>query len=389
MDAQLDYPKRLDKIRAEMETEGIDVLVATRSKSVNYIAGAFVPWRSVAIVSRDGYAGLNTILHDFARVSDESWLENITPTGPAPGMELWEVTARQLAENGLDTGVVGIELGHSPRIMTGWIMATERDYLVDSLPKATFTNACPVTDRALYIKEPGEVELLRTASAIADAGQEKVKESLTIGMSETEVAGIGELELRKHGSEFHWAVTGSTEIASGYRSCYPMGGCNPASEKPIQRGETLMVDLHPTYRHYYADLAHNYILGKPTPEQQKLADAYTSAVELLVSSMKAGTKIGDVFKTVNEELTRSGYAAHTVPCYGHGIGIIGHEWYPAIMDNDEFRDIVLEENVVEVAFLQMNVPEVGGMRLEANVLVTKDGGEMLHKTPLRPTVMDL
>ncbi|MBN1880646.1 MAG: aminopeptidase P family protein [Deltaproteobacteria bacterium] len=389
MNVQFDYQKRIEKIHEEMEKEGIDLLVATRPKSINYIAGAFVPWRSVVLVSRDGYVGLNTILHDYARVSDESWLSNITPTGPAPGMELWEVTVRQIIENGLDKGVIGIELGHSPRIMTGWIMATERDYLVESLPKATFTNACPVTDRALYIKEPGEVKLLRQASAIADAGQERVRESVRIGMSETEIAGIAELELRKKGSEFHWAVTGSTEIASGYRSCYPMGGCNPASEKLVQRGETLMVDIHPTYRHYYADLAHNYILGKPTPEQQKLSDAYTSAVELLVSSFKAGSKIGDVFKTVNEELTRTGYAPYTVPCYGHGIGIIGHEWYPAIMDNDEFRDIVLEENVVEVAFMQMNVPGVGGMRLEANVLVTAAGGEMLHKTPLRPTVLDL
>jgi Xaa-Pro aminopeptidase len=59
------------------------------------------------------------------------------------------------------------------------------------------------------------------------------------------------------------------------------------------------------------------------------------------------------------------------------------------MDNDEFRDIVLEENVVEVAFLQVNVPNVGGMRLEAEVLVTPTGGEMLNRIPLRPTVLDL
>ncbi len=379
----------MDKIREEMEKVGIDVLVATRAKSINYITGAFVPWRSVVLVSKDGYVGLNTILHDFSRVLDDSWLDNVTGTGPVPGMELWEVTARQMEENGMDKGIVGIELGHSPRVMMGYIMATERDFIVDSLPGATFKNACAVMDRVMYIKEPAEIKLLRQSSAIADAAQERVKEELYIGMSEMEIAGIGEMEMRRLGSEYHWAVTGSSEIASGYRSCYPFGGCNPPTEKIIQRGENLMVDFHATYKHYYSDLAHNYILGKPTVEQEKLGDAYTAAAEKLVESMKAGVKIADVFKTVNDELKRSDYEKYTVPCYGHGIGIIGHEWYPAIMDNDEFRDIVLEENVVEVAFLQINVPGVGGMRLEAEVLVTPKGGEMLNKIPIRPTVLDL
>ncbi len=76
-------------------------------------------------------------------------------------------------------------------------------------------NALDVVDRAAYVKEPGEIKLLRQAAAIADAGMERVRESLEIGMSETEIAGIGEMELRRLGSEYHWAVTGSSEVASG------------------------------------------------------------------------------------------------------------------------------------------------------------------------------
>jgi len=49
--------------------------------------------------------------------------------------------------------------------------------------------------------------------------------------------------------------------------------------------------------------------------------------------------------------------------------------------NDEFRDVVLEENVIEVTALVINVLDVGGMRLECPVRVTSTGGEMLYKTP--------
>ncbi|MEW6441397.1 MAG: Xaa-Pro peptidase family protein [bacterium] len=387
MDAYIDYPKRLRRIREEMQARGIDLLVATRGKSITYVAGAFVPWRSVLLVSRDGYVGLNTLLMDFERVRDDSWLENVKGCAPLPGMELWEVTLAQIREQGFERATVGLELGHSPRVIAGYLFATEHELLKEALPGARFVNALDVVDRVTYVKDAEEIKLLRQAAAIADAAQERVMESLSVGMSEMEIAGIGELEMRRLGSEFHWPVTGSSEIASGRRTWYNLGGCTPPTEKLLQKGESLLVDMHPTYRHYYSDLSHNYVIGEPTPEQRKLADAYVRAAEKLVASLKAGSTVGQVWKAVQEEVSASGYRPYTLPAFGHGIGVIGHEWYPAIVDSAEFRDLVLEENVVEVAALVMNVPDVGGMRLECPVRVTPAGGEMLTRTPLDLTVI--
>jgi len=388
MDVHIDYARRLAKIRDHMASSGVDLLVATRGKSVTYIGGAFIPWRSVVLVSKDGYVVLNTLLMDAERVKDDSWLEDVVGCAPLPGMELWDVTVRQIREKGFDKATIGLELGHSPRMIAGYLFATELEFLKESLPDAKFVNALSLMDLVTYVKEPEEIKLLRQAGAIADAAQERVRESLRVGMSEMEIAGIGELEMRRLGSEYHWPVTGSSEIASGYRSWYHLGGCTPPTEKLLQRGETLLVDMHPTYKHYYSDLSHNYLIGKPTVEQQRLADAYLRAAEKLVGALKAGSTIGEVWKTVHAEVSSSGYAEHTLPGFGHGIGVVGHEWYPAILNNDEFRDLVLEENVVEVAALVMNVPDVGGMRLECPVRVTASGGGMLAATPLPGTVLD-
>ncbi len=388
MDVNIDYGKRLNRIREEMSSRGIDLLLATRGKSVTFIGGAFIPWRSVALVSRDGYVGLNTLLMDAARVKDDSWLENVTGCGPIPGFELWDVTVRQIREHGWEKAVIGVELGHSPRMIAGYLFATEYDFLRENLPEASFVNALELMDRVTYVKDPEEIKLLRQAAAIADAAQARVRESLQVGMTEQEIAGIGELAMRELGSEFHWPVTGSSEIASGYRTWYPLGGCTPPTDKILQPNENLLVDMHPTYRRYYSDLSHNYILGRPSSEQRKLADAYLETAELLVSSLKAGVTVGQVWQKVYDRVSSLGYAEHTLPAFGHGIGIIGHEWYPAIINSDEFRDLVLEQDVVEVAALVMNVPGVGGMRLECVVRVTPDGGEMLNTTPLELTVLE-
>ena len=387
MDIFIDYPARVEKIKNEMNAAGIDLLLATRGKGINYVAGAFVPWRSVMPISKDGYLGLNTLLMDSERLKDESWIENIVATAPLPNMELWEITVAQIKELGFENSVIGLELGHSPRMISGFLFATEMDYLKENLPNATFVNGVDVIDKVTFVKEPTEIRLMRHATAIADAAQERVKEALYVGINEMEIAGIGELEMRRLGSEFHWPVTGSNEIASGYRTAYFYGGCTPPTDKIVQRGENIIVDMHPTWRQYYSDLSHNYIIGPPSAAQQKLADAYLKASEILIASFKTGTKIGEICQKVNESVEASGYQGFTLPGFGHGLGVIGHEWYPAIVDSDEFRDLALEENVVEVAALVINVPGVGGMRLEVPVRVTASGGEALSGTPLELTVL--
>jgi len=389
MDVQIDYAARARKLREAMEARGIDLFLGTRGKTCNYIAGAFVPWRSVLLATRDGFLALHTLILDAERVRHDSWMENVVPCAPLPEAELWEVTVRKIRELGLERARIGVELGHSPRVVAGYLFATEYEYLREQLPEARFENALDLMDELCFVKEPGEIRLMRQAAAIADAAQEAVRESLHIGISELEIAGIAEYEMRKRGSEYHWPVTGSNEVASGYRTWYPMGGCTPPTDKLVQRGESLLVDLHPTYRQYYSDLSHNYLLGKPSAQQRALADAYSSACETLLSALRAGATVGDVFKKVSDELDRSGYRQYTLPGFGHGLGVVGHEWYPAIIDNDEFRDVVLQEDVVEVAALVINVPGVGGMRLECPVRVTPSGGERLSATPLELSVLDL
>ena len=279
-------------------------------------------------------------------------------------------------------------MGHSPRGNTGYLFATEYELLKEALPDARFVNALSVVDRPSFVKEPGEILLLQQASAMTDAAMERVKESLYVGMSETEIAGIGEMELRRLGSEYHWAVTGSSEVASGYRATYPQNATTPPSRKLVQKGENLIVDLHSCYRQYLGDLAHNFILGDPTPEQQKLADAYVQIAETIIASFKAGNTVGGAHRDISARIDSLGYTNFVIPSFGHGLGVMGHEWYPAIIDNDEFRDVVLPENAVEVAFLAMSVPGVAGMRLECPVRVTASGGEPLCTTPLALTVIE-
>jgi Xaa-Pro aminopeptidase len=390
MNIYMDYPTRMERIRKAMAEDGIDILLATREKSCCYVSGAFVPWRSYALVASDGRIELNTLMMDFERVKAESWLgERVVGSGPVlPGFSLMEQAISRIEAWGYAEKTVGLELGHSPRLAAGFLFATEYEMLRRDLPKAKFVNAIDVLDRVSAIKEPGEIALMKRAAAICDAAQGIVREELRPGLTELEIAGIGELAMRQLGSEFHWPLTGSNEIASGERTAYAQCGCTPPTDRIVQPGDNVLVDLHSTYGHYYSDLSHNYIIGKPTREQEKLADAYTNAAEFLISRLVPGARIPDIWQAMMEHLSSAGYVQDALAAFGHGIGIVGHEWYPAITSGEEFSNVVLQPNLTEVAALVINRPGVGGLRLECPVLITQTGNEVLTKTPLRPTILE-
>ena len=391
MNVYIDYPGRMERIRKAMAEDGIDILLATREKSVCYISGAFVPWRSYALVASDGRIEVNTLLMDFERVKEESWLnEEVVGSGPVmPGFSLMEQAITRIKDWGYADKTVGLELGDSPRLAAGFLWATEYDMLRRDLPEVRFENALNVIDRISVIKEPGEIALMKRAAAICDCAQEVVKGELRPGLTELEIAGIGELAMRQLGSEFHWPITGSNEIASGERTAYSQCGCTPPTDRLLQPGDNLLVDLHSTYGHYYSDLSHNYIVGKPTKEQEDLAAAYESTVNLLLKKITKGARIGDIWQEMMDHLSSIGYVQYALAAFGHGIGIVGHEWYPAITSGEEFAHLTFEPNITEVAALVINKPGVGGMRLECPILITEEGNEVLTKTPIETTIIDI
>ncbi len=210
MNYAINYASRIKRMQKKMEEMDIDVLIGTRIVSVTFVSGAFVPWRAAALVSRDGHVELINFLIDHERVKAESWLEQVTAYAPLPGMDMLDMAVLQIKAKGWDKGKIGVELGHSPRGNTGYLAATEYDLLKENLPHATFVNANAVVDQAGYIKDPHEIMVMKQATAMADSAIALVGDSLSVGMTEAQAVGIGEMELRRLGSEYHWAVTGST-----------------------------------------------------------------------------------------------------------------------------------------------------------------------------------
>ena len=391
MGTHADYRARLKRIQDVLAEEGIDALLATRLSTIGYVFGAFVPWRGAALVPREGEPELYVLALDAERVKDDSFFKDIRPVGPLPGMLMWERITGSIRERGLEKGTIGVELGHSPIRIETFLLASEYEILRGTFPDARLRNATEPLDEVFLLKDDAEIAAFRRAGEICDLGMAAVLEEIRVGMTETEVAGVAEYAMRQAGSELNWTFTGGQEIASGYRTAYGWGGCTPPTRKRIQPGDNVVIDLHCMYDLYLGDLSRNAIMGEPSAEQEKLSSAFVASCRHLLDGLKPGATLGEVAQKMDAFLDDTGYRQYALPGYGHGIGILGNEWYPAIANstapNESSATLVLRPRMVEVAAIVLNKPGVGGFRMETPVLITENGNEPLSKTPLEPAII--
>jgi Xaa-Pro aminopeptidase len=165
----IDFPKRIQAIQEEMQKEGIDVYLGSRLRTLSWTLDAFCPWRSFAVIPREGLPTVFTFAIDAARVADDSWLdaERVRGFAPLAGSDQIQQIAgfiRELLGDG--KGRVGIEDGMSNYLPEGNLTHYEFERLAAELPGAELVNAHTLIDRLAMIKDPGTIERFREASRI-------------------------------------------------------------------------------------------------------------------------------------------------------------------------------------------------------------------------------
>ncbi|MFW9819192.1 MAG: M24 family metallopeptidase [Candidatus Thorarchaeota archaeon] len=388
---KINWNGHIKKYQAAMEELSLDFCVLTRVKSITYLSGCFVPWKSYIFLPKEGMGEpiLYTVLLDVERVKAEGQLKT-EGWGPIKGF-LWEKKIQKSAKKaGLynpkaSAPRIGVELGVDICVTGQMLNYTEAELLKNIFPGCKLVDFNEKTERIQFIKEPEEIAMLRKASEITDVGQKVVKETLIERpkgkfFTENEIAGIGTLAMRKEGSNYDWTFTGNQEIGSGYRASWTFNGCTPATNKKVNEGESLLVDLHSEYGCYLGDLSHNYIIGNCPSELRTFNDVYEQLCYTLIDNMYPGNTFEECYQEVRKIAEKAGYGNDLFFGIGHGIGCIGNESWPVVIPQKGWGSMTFEENMVEIAAIVFNRPGLGGLRLESPTLITNKGAEVLPKT---------
>ena len=217
------------------------------------------------------------------------------------------------------------------------------------------------------VKDRQEIQLTREACNLANIGMQVASQIIRPGIKEKEVAAEIEYAMRKKGSD---GTSFDTIIASGASSAFPHGSC---SDRTIQEGDLVVVDLGATYNFYRSDMTRTFIAGKASEKQRKIYETVKEAQQKALEKIKPDCQAKDVDWAARQVIEAAGFGEYFVHNLGHGVGLEIHE---APVLSPDSKDILAAGNVVTNE-PGIYLPGFGGIRIEDTVLVTKESGEKL------------
>ena len=220
-------------------------------------------------------------------------------------------------------------------------------------------------------KDEYEIECLREAARIGDLIIDKIEEGIKDGSIKTEAdaALFIEKECRVHGCD----RTGFDTLAAGPSRSFAIHAFPNYTNAPWPAKGLSILDFGVVYKGYTSDTTLTVAKGKLTAEQKKQLDlvqkAYNECLKLYTPE-----------HTIHEASKRADYifsqAKRKMPhTLGHGIGLEIHEWprvstkMPAELTFKPGMVLTLEPGLYD--------EELGGCRLENDVLITENGNEVL------------
>src|SRR5215831_8432038 len=350
------------QVRA-MREAGYDALLSISPENFAYVTGFLSPtqplmrWRhAMALVTADGAVSLLVI---------DMEASTIRARAPDADIAVWkefsfdcmEVLADLLKRRGLLSGKIGTE--------TDYLPAADFADLVRLMPAARFEPAQAAVARLRQIKTPGEIEIMRKLSRIADRSINEAFAAVKAGDTEMDLAGALTRGIYAHGAEYFKLMI----IATGERSVFPNVG---PTDRVLKRGDVCRVEIFPMIDGYHAGVCRTAAVGAAPPQAERIWANLTACKYMLLDAIKPGASsraVYDLYLKKTEELMLP-----RISFIGHGIGLHLHE-DPYLGPTE---DRALEAGMV--LGIEPLIYQTGfgfGMQNKDMVLVTSSGCELL------------
>ena len=98
----------------------------------------------------------------------------------------------------------------------------------------------------------------------------------------------------------------------------------PSKDVVLRNGDIINVDVSTILDGYYSDASRMFIIGKTTPEKEKLVRVTKECLEIGMQAAKPFGFVGDIGNAIQRHAEKNGYSVVRDLC-GHGVGLEFHE----------------------------------------------------------------
>ncbi len=341
---------KLSNLRKQIESEKIDALLITNPYNRRYMT-SFTGTAGVVLVSKE----------DAVFITDFRYTEQAAE----------EITDFRIVKH---TKTIIEEVAAQVKEMNVQTLGFEKDDLSFGLyelyekeVKATLKPVSGLVEKLRLVKNEDEIEILQQAAKIADDAFEHIIGYIRPGVTELEVSNELEFFMRKQGAT---SSSFSIIVASGLRSALPHG---VATDTVIESGDFVTLDYGALYNGYISDITRTVAVGEPPEKLKEIYNITLAAQELALKEIKPGMTGIEADQIARDYITSKGYGDAFGHSTGHGIGLEVHEG-PGLSSKS---NVVLEPNMVVTVEPGIYLPEIGGVRIEDDIIITEKGNERL------------
>ena len=367
------FAARVDRVRAAMAAQGIDVLLLS--------VGADLPWLTgyeamplerltMLVLPRDGEATLVVPALEAPRVVERPEVFAVRPWGETE--DPIELVSALIGP--AEHAVVG------DRTWARFVLALQQ-----ARPTVCFTSAAELVGPLRAVKDTAEVEALRRAAGAVDSVIASIQHGDVplVGRTEADVAAeVGRRLLDAGHRKVNFVI-----VASGPNAASPH---HEPGARTIEHGEVVLFDIGGTWtagEHdvaYCSDITRCVHLGEPPTDVAHAYRALFDAQQAASAAATVGTPCEAVDAVARDRLGAAGLGESFVHRTGHGIGVEEHE-DPYLVAGNATPLVAGHAFSIEPG---VYLPGRFGLRLEDIVVAAADGPDVLNTARRDLVVLD-
>lgn len=250
---------------------------------------------------------------------------------------------------------------------------TLKDFLKfeKELPNKNFVDISSTLMKTRMVKDELEIKKIRKATEIVDKAMLKIPEVVHEEMYEYELAAEINNLIQKNGAG---GIAFDTISSFGKNTAEPHYS---HGKTKLKDGDFVLCDFGACYERYNSDITRTFVFGKASEKQKNMHNTVLKAQKIGFDKIKSGIEAHFVHDSVNEFINKSKFRGRFIHSTGHSLGLNVHDG--GIGFNEESR-VLLEKNMVLTVEPGVYIPGFGGVRIEDDIIVKKDGLEILTKS---------
>jgi Xaa-Pro dipeptidase len=366
--------RRYRAVREAMTADNLDVLICPASTArweqtmadSRYLTtiGGFGT-ETLTIFPREGEVTAYVFNRSAFWLAAQGWVSDVRD-----GRNLWlKNIEERLSELKLTTGRIGIAgLSGLTRTPDGIIPYATVEGVKQAFPRAEIVNATALMSRVRQVKSAEEIELLRRATAIAEAM-------------------VGTLADLKPGDTERTAFANMTHkliVEGGDLPAMMIIGSGPDLQhgmfvptmRPLAARDVITGEVEGRYAGYSGQIIRPVVLGQPRGDFRELMGINVAVFNDVLTAMKAGATLGSVLGAYEAAVARhGGGACKTAYPLMHARGL-GDE-YPTVLSPDDIAkhgDFKLEAGMAFVLKPRVAKKGVPTAQIGDMVVVGENGG---------------